>query len=176
MSTTMNDFRVAETRIARGPDAGPVNSTLNVTVIFTSIEATLSALRTAGVLASRLRARITLIVPQVVPYPLPLNRPPVASDFTEKHFRVMASDSSIDTKVGVYLCRGRMETLRSVLKPHSLVVIGGKWSWWPTREKRLASQLRRLGHEVVWAEASGTASAATVSSKNRCRPVGRVAA
>jgi hypothetical protein len=51
------------------------------------------------------------------------------------------------------LCRDRVETLRKVLKPHSLVVIGGRRSWWPTPENRLARQLRRSGHEVVFAEA-----------------------
>jgi hypothetical protein len=54
--------------------------------------------------------------------------------------------------VRVYLCRDRAEVVRSVLKPHSLVVIGGNRRWWPTREKRLARQLRRSGHAVVFAE------------------------
>jgi hypothetical protein len=153
MSPTMENFPAAGSRIPYRPAAGAVNSKLNIAVIFTSIESTLSALRRAGVLASRLRARITLIVPQVVPYPLPVNCPPVSPDFTERQFRVIAGESPVETRVHVYLCRDRMEVLRSVLKPHSLVVIGGNRSWWPTREKRLARQLRRSGHEVVWTEA-----------------------
>ena len=60
--------------------------------------------------------------------------------------------SGIGTGVRLYLCRDQTEALRSVLKPHSLVVIGGNRGWWPTREKRLARQLRRAGHEVVFAE------------------------
>src|SRR5580765_2484747 len=36
--------------------------------------------------------------------------------------------------------------------PRSLLVIAGSRNWWPTREKRLARELRRAGHEVVLAE------------------------
>jgi hypothetical protein len=153
MSLTVEKVTLAATKKRCDPAAGQANSKLNIAVVFTSIEPTLAALRKAGALASRLRACITLIVPQVVPYPLPLNRPPVPRDFTERHFRVMADESPVETKVQVYLCRDRIAALRGVLKPHSLVVIGGSKSWWPTREKRLARQLRRSGHEVVFAEA-----------------------
>jgi hypothetical protein len=140
-------------RLREKAAAGEANSKLNIAVIFTSIESTLSALRRAGSLASRRHACITLIVPQVVPYPLPIGSPAVPPDFTERRFRVMAGESPVKTTVQIYLCRDRAETLLAVLKPHSVVVIGGRSTWWPTREKRLARQLRRSGHEVVFAEA-----------------------
>jgi hypothetical protein len=151
MSPTMENFPVAGNRIPYRSAAEPVNSRLNIAVIFTSIESTLSALRKAGVLAGQLRARITLIVPQVVPYPIPVDCPPVPLDFTERQFRVIAGAGPVETRVRVYLCRDRAEVW-GVLKPHSLVVIGGARRWWPTREKRLARQLRRSGHAVVFAE------------------------
>ena len=153
MSPTVEKVLPPAARLREKPAAGEANSKLNIAVIFTSIESTLSALRRAGALASRLHACITLIVPQVVPYPLPISSPPVPPDFTERRFRVMAGESPIKTTVQVYLCRDRVETLLAILKPHSLVVIGGRSTWWPTSEKRLARQLRRSGHEVVFAEA-----------------------
>jgi hypothetical protein len=52
----------------------------------------------------------------------------------------------------MYLCRDSSETLLAVLKPRSLVVIGGRRRWWPTREERLAKKLRGAGHEVIFAE------------------------
>jgi hypothetical protein len=112
---------------------GTAGSRLNIAVIFTSIESTLSALRRAGALANRPHACITLVVTQVVPYPLPLNRPPVSPDFRERHFRVLAEESAVETTVRIYLCRDRVETLRKVLKPHSLVVIGGVGAGGPRR-------------------------------------------
>ena len=153
MSPTMEKPYLPANMFVSEQAAGTAGTRLNIAVIFTSIESTLSALRRAGALANRPHACITLVVTQVVPYPLPLNRPPVSPDFRERHFRVLAEDSAVETTVRIYLCRDRVETLRKVLKPHSLVVIGGCRSWWPTPENRLARQLRRSGHEVVFAEA-----------------------
>ena len=126
---------------------------LNIAVIFTSVDATLGALKKAGALANRLSARITLFVPQIIPYPLPLTSPPVLLDWNERRFRVIASRSPVETRVLLYLCRDRLETLSTALTPGSLVVVGGrKRGWWPTSEKRLARQLRRAGHEVIFTE------------------------
>jgi len=136
--------------------AAPLNeetaSKLEISVVFTSRDATLTALREAGNLASNLGARITLIVAQIVPYPLPLARPAVQTDFNERRLRVIADNNRVETRVSIYLCREPLETLASVLKPHSLVVVGGRKRWWPTAEKRLAAKLRRLGHQVVVTE------------------------
>lgn len=125
---------------------------LDVNVVFTSVEATLIALQQAAVLAGELDARITLLVPQVVPYPLPLSSPPVLIDFNERRFRVISERIRIETTVHVYLCREREDVLANVLKPHSLLVLGDRRSWWPTAEKRLASRLRRQGHHVIVTE------------------------
>lgn len=125
---------------------------LNVAVVFTSVDATLAALRKAGTLANRLGGRITLVVPQVVPFPLPLTSPPVLLDWNEKRFRVIASESPVETTVMIYLCRDRVETLTTVLTPRSLVVVGGRKRWWATAEQRLARRLRRAGHEVIFTE------------------------
>jgi hypothetical protein len=127
-------------------------SRLNINVVFTSVHATLAALKEAGMLANQLAAHITLVVLQIVPYPLPLTNPAVSLDWNERRFRVLASESPVETMIHLYLCRDRFETLTSVLKPRSLVVIGGRqrW-WWPTPEKTLARTLRRAGHEVIFA-------------------------
>ena len=125
---------------------------LNITVVFTSVDSTLAALKEAGMLANSLGAQIMLVVPQIVPYPLPLESPPVLLEFNENRFRVMASQSPVETSVQIYLCRDRFETLTSVLKPGSIVVLAGRKRWWPTRDKRLARQLRRAGYEVLFKE------------------------
>jgi len=134
------------------PAIEEAESRLNISVVFTAVESTLAALKHAGDMAANLGARISLVVPQVVPYPVPLNRPPVLVEFSERSFRVIAGQSRVETNVVVYLCRDRMETLKAVLKPHSLVIVGGRKRWWPTAEKRLAAKLRRVGHEVIFSE------------------------
>jgi hypothetical protein len=122
---------------------------LNIAVIYNSVEFTLSALRKAGALAHSLHARITLIVPEIVPYPLPLGSPPVGREFKERAFRILADEGPVETSVRIYVCRDRLEMLRTVLDPRSLIVMGGRDRWWPTKEDRLAGQLRQLGHQVV---------------------------
>jgi hypothetical protein len=126
---------------------------LNISVIFTSVESTLAALRKAASLAASLGARITILAPQIVPYPLPLESPPVLLDWNERRFRVIASESPVETTVRLYLCRDDVEALKGALRPRSVVVIGGRKRRWPfTREKRLAATLRRAGHEVIFSE------------------------
>ena len=132
--------------------ADETESKLDISVVFTSVDATLTALKEAGNLASDLGGRITLMVPQIVPYPLPLASPPVLRDFNERRLRVIASNCRVETRVCMYLCRDPLEILQSVLKPHSLVVIGSRKRWWPSAERRLAKKLRGLGHQVVVTE------------------------
>lgn len=127
-------------------------SRLQVAVVFTSPAATIAAVRKAGLLAQPLNARISLLVPQVVPYPAPLESPPVLLDFSEKWFRDIAAQSPVSAAVHIYLCRDAVGTLQSVLPPHSLVVIGGRKRWLPTREQKLARTLVRSGHEVIFIE------------------------
>ncbi|MGA2881895.1 MAG: hypothetical protein ABSG13_23325 [Bryobacteraceae bacterium] len=140
------------TGVPARPFTEETGSKLDISVVFTSVDATLTALKQAGDLASSLGGRITLIVPQVVPYPLPLTSPPVLVDFNERRLRVLAGQCRVETRVYIYLCRDPLETLKSVLKPHSLVVVGTRKRWWPTAEKRLAAKLRRAGHEVMVTE------------------------
>ncbi len=126
------------------------SQSLNIAVVFTSMDATLAALKEAGELANSLGAHIELLVPQVVPYPLPLQSPPVLVEFNQNRLRAMASESPVETSVHLYLCRDRFDTLVSVLKPGSIVVLGGQRRWWPTQDEILARQLRRAGYEVFF--------------------------
>ena len=152
MALALEKMIAPMTGVPARPYAEEADSKLDISVVFTSVDATLSALKEAGNLAATLGGRITLIVPQVVPYPLPLTTPPVLVDFNERRLRVIASRCRVETRVSIYLCRDPLETLQSVLKPHSLVVLGSRKRWWPTPEKRLAKKLRRFGHQVVVTE------------------------
>jgi hypothetical protein len=152
MSLAVEKILVPATGQPNRPPVEEAGQRLNIAVVFTSTEATLAALKEAGALASSLGARITLLVPQIVPYPLALETPPVLIEFNEKRFRLIARQSPVETTVQIYLCRDGMETLTNVLSPGSIVVIGGQKRWWPTREKKMARQLRRAGHEVVFKE------------------------
>ena len=152
MSLAFDQHLTTVTGLPERPDTEQEESRLEIVVIFTSVNATIAALKKAGVLAERLGARATLVVPQVVPYALPLTSPPVLLDFQEKRFREIAKESPVDIRVHIYLCRDTLETLKLVLKSRSLIVVGARRRFWPTREKSLARKLRRLGHEVIFTE------------------------
>ncbi len=122
---------------------------LEITVIFTSAEATVAAIDRAAALLNGLKGRISLVAAHSVPYPLPLESPSVLLDFNKRRLIEIASESPVETTVDLYLCRWRLETLASVLKPGSVVVIGGRRRWWPTLEKRLARGLEHYGIQVV---------------------------
>jgi hypothetical protein len=152
MALALERLVTPSTRLPQRSAPQEVESGLNISVVFTSVDATLTALKQAGSLANRLGAHITLVVPHIVPAHLPLDSPPVLIDWNEKRFRTIASDSPVETTVQIFLCRDRWETLSSVLKPHSLIVVGGKKRWWPTSESCLANKLRKAGHEVIFTE------------------------
>lgn len=133
---------------------GHGNHGLEVIVIHTTDRGTQSALKTAGGLAYDLGARIKLIALQAVHWSLPLTRPSVPVRWTEQRlFNLVceAASPQLDTDIHVFLCRQKQKALLNVLRPKSLVVIGHKRTWWPTKAARMARTLERAGHRVVYA-------------------------
>jgi hypothetical protein len=126
---------------------------LEVNVIFTDPQATAAALKTAGSLARDLGACIRVRAAIPVPYRLPLDEPPGPIRFTEHLLLNLVCRPELGTfepSVHVYLCRDQVEALLQVLRPNSLVVIGGRKHWWPAAERRTAKALRSKGHRVVF--------------------------
>jgi hypothetical protein len=152
MPLGLDKFLASAPGFPTAPAAERTDQRLNIAVVFTSVQATLAALKEAGNLANNLGARITLIVPEVVPYAVPLDTPPVLVEFNENRFRVIASESAVETSVRICLCRDRFVGLGSALNPGSIVVLGGPKRWWQTKNQRLASDLRRAGYEVIFKE------------------------
>lgn len=124
-------------------------SGLSITVVFTTIPATLMALQRGGELARQLDARIRVVVPHIVPYPLPIDRAPVDPEIKIRCFRAISVDAAIEIQIDLRLCRDAQGAIMQSLCPRSVVLIGGRKCWWPTREKHLAQVLRLAGHHVI---------------------------
>lgn len=124
---------------------------LELQIVFTGVAAVKAALAAAAAFAHELDARFTILATLVVPYPLPLEDTPAQSRLLEQTLGAIADEQPVETAVQVYICRDACDTMRSVLQNESTVLIGGRkrW-WWPTREQRLASLLRRDGHRVMF--------------------------
>lgn len=114
----------------------------------------MAALKAAQELAHDLDAQTLLLVPQVVPLQFSILSPPVSIAFTQRRAYSMAMDCQKDgdIQVQVYLCGDRQKCLLKVLKPQSLVLIGGKNRWWPAPEQKLAKVLRAEGHKVIFVD------------------------
>ena len=125
---------------------------LEVFVIFTDAPGTLAALQMADGLAQKLEAHIRLLMPYEVPYALPLTKPAVPVEFLEGQIRNLAGKTRLEVAAHIYLCRDKRRALELLLRPHSLIVVGGKKRWWPTSAQKLAQDLQKDGHHVIFAE------------------------
>ena len=137
--------RTAAPKFASGP--------LAVNVIFTDVQSTAAALKFAQSFARELGARISLRAAVAVPFQLPLDQPQISVAFLQDAMRELVAQlksETFDPTIHLYLCRDRIWALSQVLKPNSLVVIGGRKRWWPTAETRLARALQDKGYRVVF--------------------------
>lgn len=128
---------------------------LHVTVIHTTSEGTLCALELARTWARGLNANIRLVTTEVVPFRLPLENPPISTEFLRQREVRMVAAAGIEEKsvtIEILLCRSVKIALQQFLGSHSLVVIGGKRAWL-NGPSRLANWLERIGHQVVFADA-----------------------
>ena len=133
---------------------------LEVNVIFTDPEGTAAALKFAQGFARELGTRIQLCAVLAVPLRLPLDQPPVSVAFLQENLQNLASQvtDGFEPTVHLYLCRDRVPALLQVLRPNSLVVLGGRKHWWPTAESKLARALRAKGHRVIFLDSRGHAA------------------
>lgn len=127
-------------------------SRLTITVLYTTLDDTKGALASAHKLGGSLGAGIRLVLLRTVPFPLSLNAPPIPVGFTGRQMRKLACALGVDTDVRIYDCRDPQDALFRILEPRSVVVIGGKRRWVPTKTSRLARVLRQRGHDVVLVE------------------------
>jgi hypothetical protein len=133
--------------------SGPSDGRLQLNVLYTSHSGTRAALQLVSRMAVSLSTSPRVLRLYVVPYALPLERPPVSVDVLEEQLRALAGESKTEFSAHVYLCRETRKTLHQLFPPRSLIVLGGKKRWWPTKEQRWADQLRKEGHEVIFVNA-----------------------
>ena len=133
--------------------ANKSDNELEVVVIFTTVRETLSALREASALALQLGVRTRIIVPHVVPYPLPVEQPPGDPGIRVRMLETACEAEGIETSIEIRLCRRALEAVKNTLMPGSVVLIGGRERWL-SRAGRLAKELRRSNHHVLFIPSS----------------------
>jgi hypothetical protein len=132
--------------------APAVLTDLPVVIPHRSPDLTRAALKYAAGLAGDLNVRLRLIDVHVVPYGIPLDAPTVNPKHLSRRLRQLAQDSDLPVSAEVIYARDWELGFRRALAPGSLILMAMKRSWWPTKDKRLAARLRKLGHQVMWVE------------------------
>jgi hypothetical protein len=141
-------------RLAEGRQPCPGEpKALAVEVIYTTDEGTKHALRKAWALAQDLGAHVRLVFVYAVPYTLSLGKPAVSLPFLQNKLVKLASDFPGNASVHIVLCREALRALQGALPQTSLVILGGRrrW-WWPTKGQRMEEWLKKMGHQVIFAE------------------------
>jgi len=132
----------------------PAVRTDAIYVVFTTLDDTLSAVRVADEFAGSLGVPITVVHFRTVPYAVPVEEAggisPIETELFVKRLRATGKD----VQLRVYLCRDELRSVPSAFKPHSVIVIAGHRSWWPTHAERLRRALEAAGHFVVFVDPS----------------------
>lgn len=128
--------------------------TTEVCVLFTSTEHTRSAVEVANDLARALGASLTLILLRPTRYPLQPALP--APDDIIPRFVEQLRWRGVPIAVRSYVCGDDRKAVPFAFRPHSLVVVGAKRSWLPTRIERLRHTLETAGHFVLFVGEAST--------------------
>lgn len=137
------------------PNPGKQAQPLSINVVYTGPETTVTALRAADSLARDLHATVHIRAIIAVPRQLTIEFAFTSVQF----FKRLISDlvervgsRSCEYVLHIYVCRSRIETLLRVLRPASLLVIGGRRRLWPTLESRLSKAAISAGHSVAFVD------------------------
>ena len=153
----MISLESAPARNAGGPLFAHGDQTIRtdaVYVVHTSIDDTLAAVRVASDFAKPLGAPVTLIYFRTVPYVVPLDAPSGKSPVETDAFIARLGAEDLDIRVRVCLCRDERQAIPLAFTPHSLIVVAGRRSWWPTESERWRRTLEAAGHFVVFVDKS----------------------
>jgi hypothetical protein len=123
-----------------------------VFVIFTSTGDTLRAVRVASRLAREMRRGVTIIHFRPIGFAAPLEEPPGLSPVETDAFKARLAEEACDARIRVCVCRDARQAIPSVLPARSLVVVGGRHHWWPTRSDRWRRDLEARGYVVAFVD------------------------
>src|SRR5579862_2491162 len=150
------EHKTARARASRSGDelsqVAAYSPELQVVIPHKTPQLTRAALKYAASLANDLNVRLRLIDVHVVPWGVPLDAPAVDPKYLVRRIRGLAQESTLPVSAEVVYARDWEQGLRRSLGPGSLLLMAIQRSWWRTSDKRLASRLRKLGHQVIWVE------------------------
>ena len=136
-----------------------LSQSLSLNVVYTSPESTAVALSAAASLAEDMEPTIHVRAMIPVPRQHPIDYAFGAAQAITRVVSDLLQRVGIDRckyVLHVYICRNRIDTLLTVLRPSSLLVIGGRKRLWPTLETRISRIMRSAGHSVAFVDGKAT--------------------
>ncbi len=127
-----------------------------ISVVYTSFEDTLRAVRVGATFADLMGLPLRVVHFRTVPRQNDVDRPDGVSPVETEAFTARLAEDGISARVRVYLCRDEAKTIPLAFTPQSIVVLGGRPSWWPTRVERWRHALEAAGNFVVLVDPSET--------------------
>jgi hypothetical protein len=109
------------------------------------------ALEFATQLVQELNVPLRLIENRVIPKPNRLGKPSLRRKRMENNLLRIVKKSAIPIRVNIVLGRNWVIGFRRALQLRSVVLIPIQESR-TTHDKRMAAQLRKYGHQVIWLE------------------------
>jgi hypothetical protein len=132
----------------------PALRTDAISVVYTTVDDTLEAARVGAELAKAMGVPLRLVHFRTAPPQVPVDALGGVSPLETDDFIGRLGTLGIDARVRVYLCRDEMSTISFAFREHSMIVIGGRRSWLPTRAERWRHALEGAGHFVVFVDPS----------------------
>jgi len=129
----------------------PAVHTETVYVLFTTMDETCAAVRIARPFADAMGAEVTVVHFRTVPFALPVEEPTGTSVETGAFVERLRTDG-MTVRFRVYVGRDERRAIPFAFKPHSVIVMGGQHSWWPTRSERWRRALETAGHFVIFVD------------------------
>jgi hypothetical protein len=130
----------------------PAIRTGSVYVVHTSVADTLVAIRVANDFGAALGVPVTVVHFRTVPYAAPVDEPDGVSPIETAEFAGRLRDEEMNVRLRVYLCRDERRAVTFAFQPHSLIVMAGRRSWWPTVSERRRRLLEAAGHFVLFVD------------------------
>jgi hypothetical protein len=150
-ATTQKTDTVSEsTGTRRLPGSRVSCCTTEVCVLFTTVEQTRHAVRVGHDLAQALAATLTLIDFRITTYPLRSDAP--GADDPVKRFVQQLRWAGTDIGARSFVCGTDHQAIPLAFRPHSIIVVGARRSWLPTRTERLRRALEWAGHFVLFVD------------------------
>ncbi len=125
-----------------------------ISVVYTGFDETVPAARAGADLARKMGVPLRVVHFRTVPHNDDVERPAGMSPVETDAFAERLRREQIDARVRVYLCRDEAASIPFAFKPRSIVLIGGRHSWFPTRIERWRHALEAAGHFVVLVDPS----------------------